>query len=1290
MTKHTSALILFFVVVVVLFLYGCSHSGGGHLINSMGDVNLNSREEIINEQGRMSAIIFPSGAKIETLENNTLIPGVKVVVTEEYLASGSANKGYFSDYSPMLSYAYRITAFQESSNTSGGKTNVTTTEKPLRITFPQKQNHPENYIICIKESDSDPWRYFSRPDNVNLTGIRAAKSLSSGDCSVEVFRLGIKYALMEYSDSEKIKLPETIVTGLIASLSPSIEVKDGKYAEDIRIKGLLTGKMLDSINPADFRARITYRSNQSDEAVLKVNGFSLMQNNKNEKIVSGGNYVHSFIVDSVSGYSLNGSTGEFSFILNLNGVDTKSFPNNFLIEFFNKNSNSEKVLPYYYAEFINFEPVEKHDEPDPQIAGTYSITYGLDGGTVTPANPTAYDTASETFTLNEPVKEGYAFIGWTGSNGDTPQKDLSIIQGSTGNKIFTANYELLVYDIAYDLDGGLTASENPAKYDVTSSSIILTNPTKDGYRFTGWTGSNGNTPQITLIIEKGSTGNKNYKANYTTSSYVISYNLDGGTVAQANPTGYDTASESFTLTNPTKAGYNFIGWSNSEITVPQMTVTIESGSVGDKEFTANYKPVTYNIAYNLDGGLLAEVNPTKYDITSATIILNNPTKEGFTFMGWTGSNGNTPQTVLVIEKGSSENKTFTANWSKNSYRVTINKGTGISDVSGEGMHEYGSTVIASYTLIDGYEFDFWTGNNTESTFVMPANDVFMQANAKLKTYSISCNLNGGSVAAPNRTSYNRNSENITLVNPEKNGYTFDGWTGSNGNAPQTEVTIVTGSTGNKTYSANYSIITYSIEYYLNGGDAVGNPVSYDVTTTDIVLNNPTKPEFRFVGWTGSNGNEPEPTVTIVQGSSGDKIFSANYVQATNIINYNLNGGTNNPNNPHGFDPASPTFSLYQPTKTGYSFVGWTGSNGEVPQMTVTIETGSIGDRNYTAHFEEVPYTISYVLDGGINHPGNRTGYDVQTETFYLYEPTRTGYTFVGWTEGIATLPMILTKVQIGSSGDKVFTAHWIENVTLNLPGGIPLVMHKIPHGTFTMGSPDGELGAEYGDYHEKESPLHQVTLTKDFFIGKFEITQEQYEAVMKNNPATYSGYVDSPSRPVERVNWNDAKAFCASLTTYLSGSIPDGFSHFDLPTEAQWEYACRAGTTTSLNNGTNITVSAGNCNNLNELGWYSVISNSQTHPVGQKQPNAWGLYDMHGNVWEWCLDYFGQNYYQDCAPSCTDPTGPLGLATDSYHVGRGGCLGYSPRGCRSAFRLSSSPTTRGNYAGFRVVLVPNP
>ena len=1289
MTKHTSAFILSLAVILALCVYGCSNSGGGHFINQTGDVNLTSREGVINEQGRLSAsITFPSGAKIETLEANTLTPGIKVIVTEDSIASNSKNKAYFNDYKSSFLYSYRITAFQESSNFVGNKTYVTTTEKPFRITVPKPQNSQGVVLAGIKESDSDPWRYFSLSDSqdilANIAGVRLA-SMNSSEYSFDIFRLGVQFSLMIIGDSDKSKLPETMVTSLIASFPASIAVKDGKFLEDLRIKGIMKGAKLDSIKPADLRSRITYRNNLNEETPIKVNGANVVQCNQDDKTVPSSNFVHSFEVDSISGYKLNSTTGEYSFILNLSGVETNTFPKCFLIEFFNKNSDSEKILPYYYAGFFSFETNEKQNEqePQPKPAGAYSITYNLDGGTVATANPTSYNTASETFTLNEPIKEGYTFIGWTGSNGDIPQKDLSVIKGSIGDKVFSANYELIVYNITYELDGGQTTGNNPTSYDVTSSTIILNNPTKTDYRFTGWTGSNGDTPQTTLVIEKGSTGNKSFIANYTTSSYIISYNLDGGTVASANPTSYDTASESFTLKNPTKNGYNFIGWSNSEITTPLMTVTVESGSVGDKEFTANYTPISYNIAYQLGGGQPTVANPANYDITSATIVLNNPTREGYTFTGWSGSNGNTPQTKLIIEKGSTGNKTFTANWGINSYRLTLNKGTGIADVEGDGIYEYGSSVTASCTMLEGYEFDFWTGNNGEAQFNMPARDIEMQANAKLKTYSISCNLNGGDVAAPNRTSYNITSENITLVNPAKTGFTFDGWTGSNGNTPQTEVTISTGSTGNKTYTANYSVINYSIQYYLNGGDVTGNPESYDVTTEDIVLINPTKDEFRFVGWTGSNGNEPQTTVTIEQGSTGDKVYSANYVQATNIITYILNGGTNYPENPHGFNSASATFTIYPASKLGHVFTGWTGSNGNEPQMSVTIESGSVGDKTYIAHFEEVPYTISYLLNGGANNPLNPTGYAVYTPTFTLYEPTRQGYAFTGWTEDTATFPMLLTEVPIGSTGNKVFTAHWIECETFYLPGGVPLVMHKIPNGTFTMGSPEGEIGRTYDDYAERESPQHQVTISNDFYMGKFVVTQEQYEAVMGINPSSFTAYADSPSRPVECVSWGNAKDFCASLTIYLSSSIPSGYV-FNLPTEAQWEYACRAGTVSSLNNGTEITGETGECGNLNVVAWYLSISGSQTHAVGQKQPNAWGLYDMHGNVWEWCLDHYAKTYYATCG-DCSDPVGPN---TGSNYVYRGGCWNSNPRFCRSAVRNSYNPSAMDNRIGFRLVLVP--
>ena len=163
--------------------------------------------------------------------------------------------------------------------------------------------------------------------------------------------------------------------------------------------------------------------------------------------------------------------------------------------------------------------------------------------------------------------------------------------------------------------------------------------------------------------------------NSKTSLYTIVYNLSGGTIAKANPAQYGIASETITLNNPTKAGYNFKGWTGSNGNTPQTTVTIQKGSKENKNYTANWSLISYSITCNLDGGIFAKANPTQYDITSATITLNNPTKDGFNFKGWTGSNGNTPQTTVTIAKGSTGNKEFTANWAKKN----ILEGSGTAD-----------------------------------------------------------------------------------------------------------------------------------------------------------------------------------------------------------------------------------------------------------------------------------------------------------------------------------------------------------------------------------------------------------------------------------------------------------------------------------------------------------------------------------------------------------------------------------------------------------------------------------
>ena len=205
-------------------------------------------------------------------------------------------------------------------------------------------------------------------------------------------------------------------------------------------------------------------------------------------------------------------------------------------------------------------------------------------------------------------------------------------------------------------------------------------------------------------------------------------------------------------------------------------------------------------------------------------------------------------------------------------------------------------------------------------------------------------------------------------------------------------------------------------------------------------------------------------------------------------------------------------------------------------------------------------------------------------------------------------------------------------------------------------------------------------------MGTFEVTQGQYEAVMGINPSNNNSG-NKTLLPVEQVSWNDIMAdstgFIARINNQFSGKLPTGY-RFDLPTEAQWEYACRAGTATSLNNGKNITASdSSECFNLNEVAWYYNNSDNQSHEVGQKAPNNWGLYDMHGNLWERCKDMY-DDYPTDAV---TDPFCESG----SHRVMRGGSyISNITYNCRSAERFNTDPdpSLGCNNWGFRLALVP--
>ena len=218
--------------------------------------------------------------------------------------------------------------------------------------------------------------------------------------------------------------------------------------------------------------------------------------------------------------------------------------------------------------------------------------------------------------------------------------------------------------------------------------------------------------------------------------------------------------------------------------------------------------------------------------------------------------------------------------------------------------------------------------------------------------------------------------------------------------------------------------------------------------------------------------------------------------------------------------------------------------------------------------------------------------------------------------------------------------------------GVTLRCKLVPAGSFLMGSKESD----------SEQPVHEVMISAPFYMGDYPVTQAQYEAVLRKNPSNWKG----KDRPVECVSWGDASGFCEEFSAEAGRRV-------SLPSEAQWEYACRAGTTTRYSFGDSES-------RLDLYGWHDGNSGSETHRVGQKKPNPWGLYDMHGNVWEWCQD----NWHDSYKSAPTDGSAWAGGV--AARVVRGGCWDDDPQYCRSSTRFRYVPGSRGNFIGFRVVV----
>ena len=545
----------------------------------------------------------------------------------------------------------------------------------------------------------------------------------------------------------------------------------------------------------------------------------------------------------------------------------------------------------------------------------YNIKYELDGGVLSTTNPTEYTVETETFTLNNPTKEGYIFKGWSTSLTSTSSYNatMTVEKGSTGDKEFRAVWQIITYNISYNLNGGtLTNVSNPTSYNITTETFTLNNPTRKGYTFKGWTGSNGNTAQTSVSIAKGSMGNKSYTANWTPIKYSIKYELDGGVLSAANPTEYTVETETFTLNNPTKEGYTFKGWSTSLTSTSSYnaTMTVEKGSTGDKEFRAVWQENTntlYKVNHctkDLNASTYTCESETKTGTTNSVIKVENLKKtiKGFKYSkGQVDGKDVTETTILANGK-----REISLYYEREIYTVKLSVNSGINKVSivatgyetkignssaaATGTYEYGTKITINAEVSTGYSFKAWTYNGasslqdvntSENAFTLTKNETYM-ATAQINQYTLTIDPSGGTWNdSTSASAVIRNyRETYSLSKPTRTGYTFDGWslttkypdTCNDECKDKIEENVYTFGSISGSIKANWLENTYTVKFNANGGTGTMNDQTFNYTDSKaLTANSFTRTGYTFTGWsTSANG-----TVVYKDEQSVSKLSSTN-------------------------------------------------------------------------------------------------------------------------------------------------------------------------------------------------------------------------------------------------------------------------------------------------------------------------------------------------------------------------------------------------------------------------------
>lgn len=627
---------------------------------------------------------------------------------------------------------------------------------------------------------------------------------------------------------------------------------------------------------------------------------------------------------------------------------------------------------------------------------------------------------------NQFTRKGYTFVGWKKTSdadeGARYSDNSSYTMGEEFEYTLYAVWSLNTYSIRYELNGGVNDKKNPSYYTIESGNIALGKPSRKGYTFGGWFADISFTNESNLIAS-GSTGNYTFYAKWIANTNTLVFDANGGT-------GTMTSIEIHTdevITLPVNAfsrpGYVFIGWKTSNISEEGATYAnadfYRMGTESQYVLYATWSCITYSITYDLNCGINNNQNPSSYTVESGNIQILEPTRAGYTFVGWYSDESLTiPSSTITA--GSVGNRTFYAKWSANTNTIVFDANGGIGTMTNQSALT-GSTIMLQQNMFykEGFRFAGWSTvrgatsvYSDQSAYTMGVDSsVTLYAVWSQTQFTIQYNLNGGTNSTANPAGYNSEAATIVLAAPTKTGNTFAGWYTDSG-FTQRITQISTGSSTNFNLYAKWIKNTYTVTFDNNNG--TGSTSIKTVTYSEAYgsLPIPSWIGHTFLGWYYNDSRVDDDSTVIL---TSNHTLVAKWSINKYTISFNFDGGTGDTTS-KDIQYGSTYGDLPTATRVGHTFDGWYYNNNRVtPGTTMDVADNHI----LVAKWRKNVYTVTFDYNGGT---GTTLTMDVTYSEVYGTLPiaTREGYTF-GWYYGDT---LITNTTEVSATSDHTLVAKW--------------------------------------------------------------------------------------------------------------------------------------------------------------------------------------------------------------------------------------------------------------------------